>query len=100
MTTEIQIIKELNVIFYKRGWKLLPPDNIYQNDSELTWYKVILSDVYLDRSFIPYKKHLNKFTIEELDNYVVEFINPVCKKYKIDNIHFADEGKNNSIQIK
>ena len=81
-----KIIQELNIIFEKRGWELLPEDNKYR--SMMTWNRINLQEqLYLDSERLSYEKHLNKYTKEELDEYVMEYIEPVCKKYGITHIH-------------
>ena len=77
-----KIIQELNIVFKQRGWKLLPENII---DDDYYWDILILdiTSLCIDRSYIPYEKYLNKFTIEQLDSYVVEFLKSICKKYNI-----------------
>lgn len=92
-----KLIQELNQIFEKRGWKLLPEDNGTDIDGRFTygkcWIVVIKHDILnIDRTFIPYNKYKNSFTLKELDKYVIEYIKPFCKKHKIEEVVFGGIG--------
>jgi len=94
MNREEQIIKELNIIFKKRGWGLLPEDNSVFGPPYWGVYVLRNSELYLSRVDFPYKEHLNKYSIKQLDNYIVEFIKHICEKYRITGVHFGSMIKN------
>ena len=91
----INCIKELNIAFKKRDWKLLPENNKYAA-GEVRYFNVIHMDnsLYLHRCYIPYEKHLNKYTFKELDQYVVDLIKDICLKYGIVGIVFGNYDTN------
>ena len=85
-----EILTELNKVYKRRGWKLLSMDNEFKYKNDI-WVIVYNDDIlYIIRNHIPYNKHLNDFTIEELDEYVMEYIKHVCIKYGIISIWFLD----------
>ena len=89
MNKKEDLIKELNITFKKRKWKLLPEDNLYFIKDR--WAIIIIVDVlYIDRSYIPYEKHTDNYTIKQLDEYVVDLIKNICLKYDIKRIVFDD----------
>jgi hypothetical protein len=96
-----KVIKELNVVFKKRGWLPLPEVNYYKgNTGKDSWYGEVLIEMdgvasgflslYLNRTWFHYSNtKLKGFTLAELDGYAVEFIKPICKKYKINQVIFG-----------
>ena len=91
---EKKIIQELNVIFKQRGWELLPEDSNYNGSGSSIWgYLILGKHLFIDRDFICYETYLNKFTLEELDSFVMEYIKPFCKKYKFEKIDFSGRGE-------
>ena len=91
------IIQELNEIFSKRRWDLLPLNNEYDDgistrNPELMWVNVIRDLIHVDlhRDELNYDKHREDFTKNELDLFVVEFIKPICLKYNIKCVNTVD----------
>jgi len=87
-----KLIQELNVIFKQRGWELLPEDtnNVHKINNPSSSFVIVTlkSILQLLREYIPYDNHKDKFTTNELDDYVMEYIKPICKKYKIEEVMF------------
>ena len=107
-----KIIKELNVIFKERGWELLPENNTYNPDlinkllrGKSYWTNVMSSFpeiLNLHREYFDYDQFF-QFETFELDYFVVEFLIPICKKYKLHKIRFMTQAnhevKDNAITI-
>ncbi|PCI27759.1 hypothetical protein COB55_05120 [Candidatus Wolfebacteria bacterium] len=95
-----KVIQELNVLFEKKGWKLFPKENEVPDNEigDFFWGVVIYKDKELDiqRNYIPYDKHLDKFTLRGLDKYVIDFIEPICKKHNIKFVEFITNGEQES----
>ncbi|PCI27331.1 hypothetical protein COB55_06010 [Candidatus Wolfebacteria bacterium] len=81
-----KLIQELNVIFKQRGWELLPEDNNFKDSDWWDGSIIQVDTLYIDRNYIPYGKCRHDFTYSELDNYVMEYIKPICKKYGINGV--------------
>lgn len=93
-----ELIKELNIVFKKNKWKLLPENNEYSSFDKLEigrWFKVIFDNVlYIERTYIPYEKYVTNFTIKQLDNFVVEVTKDICLKYGLREIVFGGNDYN------
>ena len=106
MVTKIilKVIKELNVIFKEKRWKLLPEDNTYR--CSYAGYVIFDNQLVLLRETLNYNGHRPKYSTEELDDFIMEFILPICKKYDISSVFFnhdenTERGRsaNNSIDV-
>ena len=94
---EKKIIQELNIIFKQRGWKLLPHNNRYDKSGYFMGLVVIIgSKIWIRREDINYI-HLNRFSNKQLDDYVMEYLKPIFKKYKITYVEFFNNSTPNGI---
>jgi len=84
---EKKFIQDLNITFKKRGWKLLPEDNQIGWEG---WFFVVDYDLYIMRNHIPYDLYLDKFQKEQLDEYVMEYLKPICKNHNVKTVFFYD----------
>jgi len=82
----IKVIKELNIVFKERGWKPLPEDNKYR--CSYSGYVIFDNQLVLLRETLNYNGHKPKYSTEELDDFVMEFILPICKKNDMSSVFF------------
>ncbi|PCI27326.1 hypothetical protein COB55_05985 [Candidatus Wolfebacteria bacterium] len=99
MTRKTEIIKELNVIFEKRGWKLLSEDNYHHTIKHSIVHISNTTQIVLDRDSMDYKKHIDKYTLGQLDKYVMEYLNPTCKRLNLDSVFFYQWGERRNNEI-
>jgi len=94
------LIKDLNIIFKQRGWGEIPLDNTFEGGDNWEGLIIQIERLYLDRNWFGYW-YYDSFSDVSLDNYVMEYIKPICKKYKINEVSFAgdDEWEENTIEL-
>ena len=93
------LMSDLNTLFKEKKWTLIPEDNQFRENESWSGYVYINDHLHIDRRWMGYGTNLPylninffPFSLIELDNFVMEFILPICIKYGVERVIFSNDG--------